>query len=387
MTAGADVLVVGGGVIGLGIAWRAASRDLQVMVADPQPGAGASRAAAGMIAPVTEVHYGEVPLLRLSLESARRWATFASELEAAAGRPVGYRTDGTLAVAFDADDNRALEDLYAYQRELGLEVDRLRSRECRDLEPALSPRVRGGIHVAGDHQVDNRAVTAALLDACRSAGVEVRRVAVERLTVTANRAGGAELGNGERIEATTTVLATGCWSARVPGLPAEVVPPVRPVKGQILRFRGDPTAPLIARPVRALVEGHPIYLVPREGGEVVVGATVEEKGFDTTVTAEAVYELLRGAIELVPGVRDLELVEATAGLRPGTPDNAPLLGPSALEGLVVATGHYRHGFLLLPVTADGIAELLATGRVPGELVPFSPLRFAGEGAAATGGLR
>jgi glycine oxidase len=374
-----DVVVVGGGVIGLGTAWRAAQAGMTVTVVDESPGRGASWAAAGMLAPVTEVHYGERPLLRLNLDAAGRWPGFAAELEEAAGLPVGYRPGGTLAVARDADDNAALEDLYQFQLRCGLEVERLRSRECRRLEPGLAPTVRGGVLAAGDHQVDNRALVQALLVACERAGVQQVAGRVAELAVSGDRVAGAVLAGGEMLAAGSVVLAAGCWSGGLGGLAAEALPPVRPVKGQLLYLRGSATDPLCQRNVRGLE----VYVVPRADGRVVVGATVEEQGFDTRVTAGAVHDLLRAALELLPDVVELELVETVVGLRPGSPDNAPMLGPAGPEGLVVATGHYRNGILLTPVTADAIAELLATGRVPEVIAPFGPGRFLAPGAERT----
>ena len=367
-----DVVVVGGGVIGLGIAWRAAQAGLGVTVVDSAPGRGASWAAAGMLAPVTEVHYGERPLLELNLAAAARWRAFAAELQAFASRSVGYRRCGTLSVARDTDDLAALEDLYAFQHGLGLDVERLRGSECRKLEPGLAPSIRGGILATGDHQVDNRALVAALLVACERAGVRhlVRRVAAVR--VEGERARGVVLAGGQPLDAGTVVLAAGCWSGTLPGLPPGLVPPVRPVKGQLLHLRGPGEAPLAQRNIRGLE----VYVVSRGDGRVVVGATVEEHGFDTTVTAGGVHDLLRAAVELLPEATELELTELVAGLRPGTPDNAPLIGPSSLDGLVIASGHYRNGILLVPVTADSVAAVLAGGPVPDIIAPFSPGRFA-----------
>jgi glycine oxidase len=373
--------VVGGGVIGLGIAWRAARSGLSVTVVDRSGGRGASWAAAGMLAPVTEVHYGERPLLGLNLAAAARWPGFAAEVEDATGRPVGYRPAGTLAVARDTDDNAALEDLYRFQLRCGLQVERLRSRECRQLEPGLAPGIRGGVLAPGDHQVDNRALVEALLVACQRADVRVVEGRVAELAVEGDRVTGVVLGDGERLAAGAAVLAAGCWSGGLGGVAAEVVP-VRPVKGQLLYLRGPADQPLCHRNVRGLE----VYVVPRGDGRVVVGATVEEQGFDTRVTAGAVADLLRAALELLPDVAELELAETVVGLRPGSPDNAPMLGPAGPEGLVVATGHYRNGILLTPVTADAIAELLATGRVPELVAPFTPGRFAGA-PAGTGGRR
>jgi glycine oxidase len=366
-----DVLVVGGGVIGLGVAWRAAQVGMAVTVVDPSPGRGASWAAAGMLAPVTEVHYGEQALLRLNLAAADRWPGFAAELEEAAGRQVGYRRCGTLSVARDTDDNAALEDLYRFQLRCGLQVERLRSRDCRRLEPGLAPSVRGGVLAPGDHQVDNRALAGALLAACERAGVRLLADRATGLRLDGERVTGVRLAGGGSPAAATVVLAAGCWSRELGGLAAELLPPVRPVKGQLLHLRGPAAEPLCRHNVRGLE----VYVVPRADGRVVVGATVEEQDFDTRVTAGAVHDLLRAALELLPDVAELELVETVAGLRPGSPDNAPLLGPAGVDGLVVATGHYRNGILLAPVTAEAVAELLATGRVPAAIAPFSPARL------------
>jgi glycine oxidase len=372
-----DVLIVGGGIIGLVTAWRAAQRGMRTAVADPSPGGGAAEVAAGMLAAVTELQYGEQHLLELNLASARRYPDFAAELSDVTGLDLGYRACGTLAVALDADDRAALRELHTFHRSLGLDSEWINGRECRRLEPMLAPGVRGGLLVDGDHQVDPRRLAAALLRAAELAGVELHRQPVERLTVVHGRASGAVLANGAELAAWQTVLAAGSRSGTLPGLPADVAPPVRPVKGQVLRLRIPPAyAPFLSRNVRAVVRGCHVYLVPRENGELVIGATSEELGWDTTVTAGGVYELLRDAHELVPGLTELPLAETLAGLRPGSPDNGPLLGPSALPGLMLATGHHRNGVLLTPITGDVMAEALAGGELPGHARAFRPGRFS-----------
>ncbi|MFJ7154751.1 glycine oxidase ThiO [Streptomyces sp. NPDC101118] len=375
---GSDVLVIGGGIIGLVTAWRAARRGLRTALADPRPGGGAAQVAAGMLAAVTELHYGEETLLGLNLASAARYPEFEAELtEASGGLDIGYRACGTLAVALDADDRTHLRELHALQRRCGLESEWLTGRECRRLEPMLAPGVRGGLRVDGDHQVDPRRLAAALVAACERAGVLFHQTSVERLTVTGDRATGAVLDTGEELSADQVVLAAGSHSGRLAGLPPEVVPPVRPVKGQVLRLTVPGAyAPFLTRTVRAVVRGSHVYLVPRENGELVVGATSEELGWDTTVTAGGVYELLRDAHELVPGLTELPLTETRAGLRPASPDNAPLLGPTELPGLHLATGHYRNGVLLTPLTGEVMAELLATGELPEVARAFTPRRFS-----------
>ncbi|MFD7712419.1 glycine oxidase ThiO [Streptomyces sp. NPDC059786] len=377
----ADVLVVGGGIIGLVTAWRAAQHGFATAVVDPEPGGGAAQVAAGMLAAVTELHHGEQTLLGLNLASAERYPDFAAELTGATGLDLGYRRSGTLAVALDADDRAHMRELHALQRRSGLDSEWLSGRECRRLEPMLAPGVRGGLRVDGDHQIDPRRLAAALVTACERAGVVLHRTWAQRLTVLRDRAAGVVTADGTALAAGRVVLAAGSLSGRLAGVPDDVVPPVRPVKGQVLRLTVPKRyAPFLSRTVRAVVRGSQVYLVPRESGELVVGATSEELGWDTTVTAGGVYELLRDAHELVPGITELPLTETRAGLRPGSPDNAPLLGPTVLDGLLLATGHYRNGVLLTPVTGDAMAHVLTTGELPDVARPFSPGRF-GQGPA------
>ncbi|MBY8344922.1 glycine oxidase ThiO [Streptomyces spinosirectus] len=372
-----DVLVIGGGIIGLVTAWRAAQRGLTTAVVDPEPGGGAAQVAAGMLAAVTELHYGEQTLLGLNLASARRYPDFAAELTEVSGEDLGYRRCGTLAVALDADDRAHLRELHALQRQSGLDSQWLSGRDCRRLEPMLAPGVRGGLRVDGDHQIDPRRLARALVLACERAGVIFHRAWAELFRVAGERAAGVTTTDGTELDAGQVVLAAGSLSGRLPGVPDDVLPPVRPVKGQVLRLTVPRRfAPFLSRTVRAVVRGSQVYLVPRENGELVIGATTEELGWDTTVTAGGVYELLRDAHELVPGLTELPLTETRAGLRPGSPDNAPLLGPTELPGLLLATGHYRNGVLLTPVTGDAMAHVLATGELPDEARPFTPARFA-----------
>ncbi len=400
---GADVVVVGAGVIGLSSAWRLAQRGASVVVVDPSPGSGASGVAAGMLAPVTEARLGEEPLLRLNHASWARWPAFASEVAAASERSIGYRADGTLVVALDADDRAVLDDLASRHRAMGLDVEPLRGREARRLEPGLTPAVRSGLLATGERSVDPAALVEALevaalevaaLDVATTGGATMVRAPVARLLTT--RAGdrvtgvalrqAAEVGpdgsGNERdvIAAGTVVLAAGCRSGTISGVPEHVRPPVRPIKGQILTLRQPVDDPIVTRTVRGIVRGSSIYLVPRDDGRVIVGATVEERGWDTTPTAGGAYELLRDALALVPGLDDAELVAVRAGLRPGSPDDLPMIGPSGADGLVVATGHHRNGVLLTPVTADAIAATVAGEPMPAEVAPCDPRRFAVAGA-------
>lgn len=354
------VHIVGGGVIGLACAWELSRNGHEVTVVAPAPGRdGASWVAAGMLAPVTEAQFGESTLTALLLEGARLWPGFAAALEGSAGQPIGFDTTGTVTVALDASDRASLDDLLAYQHSLGLRAIRRSASECRALVPALSPTLRGGIEVPGDHQVDNRALLAALGAACCNAGV-----AFVEGTVSAVGAGPElVLADGRRLRPDHVVLAAGTGLPAIAGLEGAGLPEVRPVKGHILRLRPAPgghagTAPLLTRTVRGLVRGHSVYLVPRRDGSVVVGATVEERGDDTAVLAGAVHELLCDARAIVPGLDELELAEAAAGLRPATPDNTPRIGWTAAEGVVVAVGHFRNGILLAPLTAGAVVDLL-----------------------------
>ena len=383
----ADVLVIGGGVIGLAIAWRAAQRGLRVTVADPEPGHGATHAAAGMLTPVAEAAYAERELFELGSTSLRQYPRFTAELTEITGLPTGFAPTGTLLVGYDSDDLALIREHAALRESFGVPSQPLSARECRRAEPLLGPAISGGLLVKDDASVDPRLLATALLAAATKAGVTLLRSPAVRLLTGGDRATGAELGDrATTISADQVVLAAGWASGRIGGIPPGAVPPLRPVKGQIIRLR--PTAAtlasgllpsLICKTVRGLVQGSSVYLVPRAHGELVVGATQEEMGSDTTVTAGGLWQLLRDARAIVPGITEFELAEAVAGLRPGTPDNAPLIGPSALPGLVMATGHFRSGVLLTPVTADIVAGYLASGQVGPTAAPFAPQRFAPAG--------
>jgi glycine oxidase len=380
-----DVVFAGGGVIGLASALLSARRGLNVTVADPSPGQGASWVAAGMLAPVGEAHYGEEALVGLLVAAAARWPTFAADLEAAAGQAVGFRPCGTVAVAVDGSDRAALDELVAFQRSLGLDARPLSGSESRRLVPALAPGVRGGALMPDDHQVDNRRLVGALLEACRRAGVDLVPAAVTAVQRSGDgAAGGVALDDGSTLVSRSVVLAMGCETGLLEGLPPGTLPPVRPVKGHVVRLRGPASNPLLERTVRGLVHGRSCYLVPRADGSLVVGATVEEQGFDRRVQAGAVHSLLDDARTLVPGVDELELVECIAGLRPGTPDNAPYIGWTDVPGLLVATGHYRNGILLAPITADAVSALLAGEPVPAAVAPFGMRREEGAGRPSPG---
>ncbi|MEV7660936.1 glycine oxidase ThiO [Paenarthrobacter sp. NPDC089316] len=395
----ADVAVIGGGVIGLGIAHQARKLGHSVALIDPAPATGATFAAAGMLAPVSELHYQEEDLLELMLESWRLWPSFVDELPQG-GEASGYRTTPTLAVGADAADRRALADLRTVQLAAGLAVEPLSLRAARDREPLLSPQISCAFDIPADHQVDPRKLAGHLLAGLgahspgdstwvsgASGGFAVRKSA-SGLRWEGDRVSGVELESGGTVLARETVVANGLEAPRLAGLPEGLDLPVRPVYGDILRLQVPAhLQPLLTATVRGIVRGVPVYIVPRGDGTVVIGATQREDGLSATsnaVSAGGVYQLLRDAQVLVPAVAELELLEATARARPGTPDNAPLLGrvgnpaggpAGEVEGLVIATGFFRHGVLLTPVAARIVGELLA-GSPDSRWSIFRPDRFS-----------
>jgi len=367
-----DVVVVGGGIVGLCCAWRAAQRGARVAVVERgEPPAGATGVAAGMLAPVGELTFGEPELLRMTLEAAERYPGFVAELEAAAGMPTGYRCLGALHVALDRDEAAELRRVHELQRSLGLDAEWLPPRRCRELEPGLTPSFNGGVSAPDEAAVDPRRLTAALLTALAAARVELlTETAVDAAILDGERVVGVRTEGGEELRGTAVVLASGAWAGEAGWLPERARPPVRPVKGQVVELAHPAGAP----PCERIVASERVYLVPRDDGRLIVGATVEERGFDTAVTAGGVHELLREAYRLLPDIAEMELRGAQAGLRPGTPDNLPLIGLSGVEGLIWATGHYRNGILLAPHTADAVADLLGGGELSGALAAASPER-------------
>ncbi|MDQ4049828.1 MAG: glycine oxidase ThiO [Actinomycetota bacterium] len=369
-----DLVVVGAGLIGLSCAWRAAQAGMSVLVLErEEPGAGASGVAAGMLAPVTEAGFGEEALLELNLRARGLWGGFAAELEELTGMPSGYAEAGALMVAADRDDAEELRRLHAFQRRLGLDSEWLTARECRRLEPALSPRVGGAILAPEDGHADPRAVMSALAAALAGAGGELLSpVEAESLEVDDGRVSGVRTADARSVKAGAVLLAAGAWSCQGQIGGECGAPSVRPVKGQLLELRVRPGH---SAPARRVIRTPRCYIVTRGDGRVVVGATVEEQGFDTAVTADAVFRLLEAAWEVMPEIGELELVSARAGLRPATPDNAPAIGRGELDGLLWATGHHRNGVLLAPLTARAIAAMLQGVEAPPELGAFDPGRF------------
>jgi glycine oxidase len=373
------IVIVGAGVIGLGVAWRLVQRGARVTLFDQgEAGSGASRAAAGMLAACAEAEPGEEALVALGRLSQSMWPAFAQEIEEATGLSVDLRTEGTLVVALTADDQARLAHHLSFQKTLGLPLEWLSAAETRRREPHLAPGIVGAVFSPTDRQADNRKLVAALKIAAIKAGAELREhEPVAGLLADKARAVGVRLRNGTEIAADCVVLAAGAWSRGVEGIARAQRPPVRPIKGQVITLRMDPAAPLLTHVVWA----PGVYLVPRRDGRLLVGATVEEKGFDTALTAGGTLSLLEAAWRVLPAIEDLPIAEMTVGHRPGSRDDAPILGPGPLEGLVYATGHHRNGILLAPATADMVARLVLDGVVDPAIAPFGMARFKAAVAA------
>ena len=368
-----DLIVLGAGAIGLACAWRAARAGLRVEVVDAGAAERASEVSAGMIAPVGEALWGERALLAAALDSAARWPTFAAELEADAGLDVPYRSCGSLHVGLDRDETAALRRVHDLHAELGLEASWLRGSECRRLEPGLTTAANGGYLAPGEAEIDPRALLVALRAAAEARGIKLTSGRAVELLTEGGAVVGVRLEDGSELCAGRVLAATGARLGSDPLLLAELRPPVRPLKGEIVRLRCRPGETLCER----IVGSERVYIVPRASGEVVVGATVEDRGFDLRVTAGGVHELLREAYRTLPEIAELELLECAAGLRPASPDNAPVIGATALDGLLLAGGHHRHGIMLTPLTADAIAAELSGAEPPPPAVALRPERLAG----------
>jgi glycine oxidase len=365
-------------VVGLGIAWRLAGRAAVTVFDRGRAGSGASHAAAGMLAACCEAEPGEEALVTLGRESQARWPAFAAELQRASSVDVELRTEGTLVLAQTADDQGELAHRLEFQHRLGLPLEWLSAAATRAREPHLAGKIAGAVFSPQDHQVDNRKLVQALRIAAEAAGVTIReQTPVKEFVVQGRRARGVVLDDGTIAPADIVVLAAGAWSRTIAGLPPDRRPPVRPVKGQMLALRMDPASPLLNHVLWA----PGAYLVPRRDGRLIVGATVEEKGFDETVTAGGLLALLDAAWRAIPAVEELPIDEIWVGHRPGSRDDAPVLGPGPLDGLFYATGHHRNGILLAPITADAVAQLVLDGVVDPAIKPFGLERFLAARAA------
>jgi glycine oxidase len=366
------VVIIGAGVVGLGIAWRLAGRAVVTVFDRGKAGSGASHAAAGMLAACCEAEPGEEALVALGRESQKRWPVFAEALLRATGIDVELRREGTLVLALTADDQATIAHHLEFQRQLGLPLEWLSAAATRAREPRLAGKIAGALFSPEDHQVDNRKLAQALRIAAEAAGVQIREHhPVREILVQGGQARGVVLDDGTTVTADIVVLAAGAWSRSIGGLPPDRRPPVRPVKGQMLALRMDAAAPLVSHVLWA----PGVYLVPRRDGRLIVGGTVEEKGFDEAITAGGLLTLLEAAWRAVPAVEELPVDEIWVGHRPGSRDDAPILGPGPLDGLFYATGHHRNGILLAPVTADAMARLILDDVAEPAIKPFGLERF------------
>jgi glycine oxidase len=373
MTAQSPLHIIGGGVAGLGIGWRMAAEGRAVEIYDQgEIGRGASWAAAGMLAAILESEPGEEALLPFLLEAQKRWVGFARELKLFTGLDIGYAETGTLFAAAERDDLGELRHRHDYFAKRGIQLQWLNRSELAACEPCLSPRAHSALFSANDHQVDNRALTEALIAACKKSGGALHAHSpVEKIIIENNRVAGLVC-NGKKISASEIVLAAGAWSGAIKGLPEKILPPVYPLKGQMLALQMDPARPIL----RHVLWTPRVYLVPRADGRLIIGATMEDRGFESTARAGSVLHLLREAFEILPGIEELPLIESWVGFRPTSRDDAPILGPSGIQGLTYATGQHRHGILLTPLIADLIADYIRSGALQDEAMPFTMKRFA-----------
>ncbi len=371
------VAVIGGGVIGLACAWRLAREGCAVDVYERDTaGRAASWVSGGMLAPVAEYGFEDDAFFEFATRSHARYPSFLVDLELDSGVRVPMNTRGTLMVGVDRDDAESIRRLYRFREARDLAVSWLTGSEAREEEPLLSPRVSAAMWIPDDYEVDNRALVAALAAALRRRGGTLHEHAgIEGLDVRNARAAGVVV-RGEVRPADVVLLAAGAWSGTIEGLPAAAVPPVRPVKGQVVSLRATTDCPL-----ERVIRTPDCYLVPKADGRLIVGATQEEMGFDLEPTAGGVLRLLEHAWEAVPAIFDLPIERLEVGLRPASRDHLPIVGQSSMPGLVVATGHYRHGILLTPATADAVCRGILEG-FDDSLRAFSPQRF-GEAPGGT----
>jgi glycine oxidase len=363
-----DAAIAGGGLIGSAIALELAQAGLSVAVFEKgEPGREASWASAGILSPAPETQ-GMIPIVPLAKASIGLYPEFVANVEEILGQNVGFRPFGTMDALFTRDATRDLSTLIALHHGLGLQAEPLRPEEARELEPALSPEVEAAALRPDEASIDNRALTQAVLHAAKKSGAEIfPDNAVEAIWREGSRCAGLKLRN-ENVSAKWTIIASGCFSANIEGVTAYA--PVRPAKGQMVSLRAD------ALKIRRVLWSEKIYLVPRNDGRILAGATVEYVGFDKHVTAGAIEKILTDAIELAPGLATARIEETWAGLRPDSPDHLPIVGPTDLEGLLMATGHFRSGVLLTPITARLIREWITELRVSVDWERLSPMRFA-----------
>lgn len=371
-----DVVIAGGGVIGGSVALELAGAGLKVAVFDrQQPGQEASRASAGIISPAPE-NAGMIPTVAAGKLSAELYPEFIARIEELSGEKTGYRPKGTLAAIFSRDAKEELSTIIALHHGVGLRAEALRPEDARELEPSLSEEMEAAVLRPDEASVDNRALTAAVLEAAKRSGVEIfARRGAKGVWRDGERCRGL-IFEDERVQARWTVIAAGCFSAGIEG--AERYAPVRPAKGQMVSLRCAKVK------MERVLWSENIYLVPRNDGRILAGATVEYLGFDKQTNAGGINKLLSGAIELAPGLQEAQIEESWAGLRPDSPDHLPILGPTDVEGLLIATGHFRSGILLAPITARLMREWITGGGVSAEWDRFSPMRFENPKVSSAG---
>ncbi len=366
--------VVGGGVAGLSAAFRLAKHGHEVTVFDPEPAMGASYAAAGMLAPASEASFSEIPLLRLMQHSNELWPEFAAELEEISRVPVGLRMEGTLVIGYEPNDARDLERLAEFQNELGIEVTRLTRHQLRELEPELGGPFPFAAMIDSDNQLDNRALMKSLLKAVELLGVRLVRNAVKSVHSLGPNIYEFYLDDDTAVRPEIILLAAGSHLGDIGGLPALISGSIRPVKGQILRVQA-PSPTLLRHVVRSKTYGKTLYMVPRVSGEIVIGATQEEVGFNTTAKVRPIAEMLTNATLLLPGLGEADFTEQMVRFRPGSFDNAPILGRYEDSNLFLCLGHFRHGILLSAAISKYVAASIETGRQPPEIEQFSASRL------------
>jgi glycine oxidase len=363
-----DVAIAGAGVIGGAIALELSRTGLSVGVFDrQQPGLEASWASAGILSPAPESP-GMIAIVPLGKASLAMYPQFIEQVEELTGQSTGFRPKGTLQALFSHDAKAELSTIIALHHGLGLKAEPLRAADARELEPALSDEVKAAVLRPEEASVDNRSLTSAVLHAAQRRGAEIfSGDGARAIWHEGRRCKGLVLQN-ERVEANWTVIAAGCFSATIEGMAAYA--PVRPAKGQMIALRAD------GLEIQRVLWSERIYIVPRNDGRIVAGATVEYAGFDKRTTAGGIEKILSAAIELAPGFKDAHVEETWAGLRPDSPDHLPILGPTAVDGLLTATGHFRSGILLTPITARLIREWITEQRVTLDWDRFSPMRFS-----------
>ncbi len=369
-----NVGVVGGGVAGLSAAFRLAKHEHKITVYDPSPAFGASYAAAGMLAPASEANFSEVPLLRLMQHSNELWPSFAKEIEEVSKMAVGLRMDGTIILGYEPNDGRDLERLAEFQRELGIEVTRLNRHQLKDLEPDLGGPFPFAALITSDNQLDNRQLMASLLKAVELLGVKIVRKGVAKLNKTAGGNFEIILDDGGSASPEVVLLAAGSQVGEIGGLPTDISNSIRPVKGQIIRVQSQSPG-LLSHVIRSKTFGKTLYMVPRADGEIVIGATQEEVGFDMTAKVRPIAEMLTNATLLLPGLGEADFKEQTVRFRPGSIDNAPIIGQYGSSNLFLSLGAFRHGILLSAALSEYVASAIETGRQPSGVEQFGAARL------------